>query len=99
MRHMIFTRCVHNLMSSLIDLWFLNDTAIVFKLYYERSKQKVRHKVGPLENNIGNIISDVCQKACVLNEYFSLVFTTEDTGHYPNNALLCTRCCFINKLI
>ena len=45
---------------------------------YARSKQKVRDKVGPLENNRGNIISDGFQMAGVLNEYFSSVFTTED---------------------
>ena len=45
---------------------------------YVRSKQKVRDKVGPLENNSENIISDGFQMANVLNEYFSSVFTTED---------------------
>ena len=45
---------------------------------YVRSKQKVRDKVGPLESNRGNIISDGFQMAEVLNEYFSSVFTTED---------------------
>ena len=45
---------------------------------YVRSKQKVRYKVGPLENNSGNLISDGFQMAEVLNEYFSSVFTTED---------------------
>ena len=38
---------------------------------YVKSKQNVRDKVGPLENNRGNIISDVFQMAEVLNEYFS----------------------------
>ena len=45
---------------------------------YVRSKQKVRDKVGPLENTSENIISDGFQMAEVLNEYFSSVFTTED---------------------
>ena len=44
---------------------------------YVRSKQKVRDKAGPLENNCENIISDGFQMAEVLNEYFSSVFTTE----------------------
>ena len=48
-----------------------------------RSKQKVRDKVGPLENNSGNIISDGFQMAEVLNEYFSSVFTTEDISSFP----------------
>ena len=50
---------------------------------YVRSKQKVRYKVGPLENNRGNIISDGFQMAEVLNEYFSSVFTTEDISSLP----------------
>ena len=51
---------------------------------YVRSKQKVRDKVGPLENNRGNIISDGFQMAEVLNEYFSSVFTTEDISSLPS---------------
>ena len=50
---------------------------------YVRSKQKVRDKVGPLENNRGNIISDGFQMAEVLNEYFSSVFTIEDISSLP----------------
>ena len=48
---------------------------------YVRSKQNVRDKVGPLENNSENIISDGFQMAEVLNEYFSSVFTTEFEGN------------------
>ena len=50
---------------------------------YVSSKQKVRDKVGPLENNRGNIISDGFQMTEVLNEYFSSVFTTEDISSLP----------------
>ena len=50
---------------------------------YVRNKQKVRDKVGSLENNRGNIISDEFQMAEVLNEYFSSVFTTEDISSLP----------------
>ena len=51
---------------------------------YVRSKQKVLcDKVGPLENNRGNIISEGFQMAEVLNEYFSSVFTTEDISSLP----------------
>ena len=50
---------------------------------YVRSNQKVRDKVGPLENNSGNIISNGFQMAEVLNEYFSSVFTTEDINSLP----------------
>ena len=50
---------------------------------YVRTQQKVRDKVGPLENNRANIISDGFQMAEVLNEYFSSVFMTEDIGSLP----------------
>ena len=50
---------------------------------YVRSKQKVRDKVGQLENNRGNIISDGFHMAEVLNEYFSSVFTTENISSLP----------------
>ena len=53
-----------------------NDSKSLYA--YVRSKQKVRDKVGPMENNSENIISDGFQMAEVLNEYFSSVFTTED---------------------
>ena len=53
------------------------------KSFYVRSKQNVRDKVGPLENNRGNIISEGFQMAEVLNEYFSSVFTTEDISSLP----------------
>ena len=58
-----------------------NDSKSLYA--YVRSKQKVRDKVGPLENNSENIISDGFQMAEVLNEYFSSVFTTEDIGSLP----------------
>ena len=58
-----------------------NDSKSLYA--YVRSKQKVRDKVGPLENNSENIISDWFQMAEVLNEYFSSVFTTEDISSLP----------------
>ena len=50
---------------------------------YVRSKQKVRDKVGPLENNSGNITSDGFQMAEVLNEKFSSVVITEGISSLP----------------
>ena len=50
---------------------------------YVKSKQKVGDKVGPLENNRGNIISDGFQMAEVLNKYFISVFTTEYISSLP----------------
>ena len=50
---------------------------------YVRNKQNVQDKVGPLENNRGNIISEGFQMAEVLNEHFSSVFTTEDISSLP----------------
>ena len=47
------------------------------------SKQKVRDRVRPLENNSGNIISDGFQMAEGLNEYFGSFFITEDISSLP----------------
>ena len=62
---------------------FENKLAGKMRVSYVRSKQKVPDKVGSLENNRGNIISDGFQMAEVLNEYFSSVFTTEDISSLP----------------
>ena len=45
---------------------------------YVRSKQNVRDKVGPLEDNAGNIITQEFVMAEELNMHFSSVFTRED---------------------
>ena len=50
---------------------------------YVRSKQNVRDKVGPLENNVGNIITQGFLMAEELNLQFSSVFTREDTSSLP----------------
>ena len=50
---------------------------------YARSKQNVRDKVGPLEDNAGNIITQGCLLAEELNVPFSSVFTREDTSSLP----------------
>ena len=50
---------------------------------YVRSKQNVRDKVGPLEDNAGNTITEGCLVAEELNVHFSSVFTREDTSSLP----------------
>ena len=50
---------------------------------YVRSKQNVRDKVGPLEDNAGNIITQGFLMADELNRHFSSVFTREDTSSLP----------------
>ena len=56
---------------------------------YERGKQKVRDKVGPLENSSGNLISDGFQMAEVLNEYFSSVYLPQKTSaHFQFQLIL-----------
>ena len=47
---------------------------------YARSKQNVRDKVGPLEDNFGNIVTQGFLMAEELNMHFSSVFTREDTS-------------------
>ena len=50
---------------------------------YVRSKQNVRDKVGPLEDNAGDIITYGFLMAEELNMHFSSVFTREDTSSLP----------------
>ena len=50
---------------------------------YVRSKQNVRDKVGPLEDNAGDIITDGFLMAEELNMHFSSVFTRENTISLP----------------
>ena len=50
---------------------------------YVRSKQTVRDKVGPLEDNAGDIITERILMAEELNMHFSSVFTREDTSSLP----------------
>ena len=50
---------------------------------YVRSKQNVRDKVGPLEDNAGDIITQGFFMAEELNMDFSSVFTREDTSSLP----------------
>ncbi len=50
---------------------------------YVRSKQNVRDKVGPLEGNAGNIITQGFLMTEELNMHFSSVFTREDTCSLP----------------
>ena len=50
---------------------------------YVRSKQNVRDKIGPLEDNAGNIITQGFLMAEELNMHFSSVVTREDTSSIP----------------
>ena len=50
---------------------------------YVRSKQNVRDKVGPLEDNAGDKITEGILMAEELNMHFSSVFTGEDTSSLP----------------
>ena len=49
---------------------------------YVRSKQNIRDKVGPLEDNVGHIITGILM-AEELNLQFSSVFTREGTSSLP----------------
>ena len=50
---------------------------------YVRCKQNVRDKVGPLEDNFGNIVTQGFLMAEELNIHFSSVFTRKDTSSLP----------------
>ena len=45
---------------------------------YVKNKQKVRDKVGPLEDNAGNVVTQGFLMADELNLHFSSIFTRED---------------------
>ena len=47
------------------------------------NKQNVRDKVGPLEDNFGNIVTQGFLMAEELNMHFGSVFTREDTSSLP----------------
>ena len=50
---------------------------------YIKSKTKSKIGIGPLKVNDGTIITDDAQLARILNEFFSSVFSTEDTVNIP----------------
>ena len=54
---------------------------------YVRSKQKVRDKVGPLENNSGNIISDGFQMADILNDISVQFLPQKISAHFQFHLL------------
>jgi hypothetical protein len=58
-----------------------NDNKSFFA--YVRSKQRTVEKVGPIKDSIGNIITNDRDAACLLNDYFSSVFTMEDIHNIP----------------
>ena len=46
---------------------------------YVRSKQQIKSQVGPLKDEVGNIITSDMEAAEALNEFFKEVFTVEDS--------------------
>ena len=74
-------------------LWHVSHDRPPFKIHiksdsksfyaYVRSKQNVRDRVGPLEDNAGNIITQGVLMAEELNMHFSSVFTREDISSLP----------------
>ncbi len=50
---------------------------------YLNSQRKVKESVGPLKNKEGELITDELGMANILNEFFSSVFTEEDTSQMP----------------
>ena len=50
---------------------------------YVRSKQRNKVRVGPLKNSLGQDIVDNKDTAELLNNYFSSVFTLENTKNVP----------------
>ena len=72
-------------LESLSEILSTNYKIRQYKSFYAyvRSKQNVRDKVGPLEDNFGNIVRQEFLMAEELNMHFSSVFTREDTSSLP----------------
>jgi len=57
---------------------------------YVKKKTKARSGIGPLKQE-GRVVSDNTEMAEVLNDFFSSVFTREDTGRIPDPEPMQTR--------
>ena len=57
---------------------------------YTRSKMKTKDRVGPLTDSDGNTITDNQEAANLLNNFFTSVFTNEDTSNLPQPVQLFT---------
>jgi Endonuclease-reverse transcriptase len=51
---------------------------------YVRNKQRTKERVGPLKDLAGKLVVDDKETACLLNTYFSSVFTVEDKTNMPD---------------
>jgi len=51
---------------------------------YVRSKTKTKTTVGPLQDQIGELIDDDESMCNMLNKFFTSVFTKEDLSYIPN---------------
>ncbi len=60
------------------------DSKSFFK--YMRQNQKVKDSMGPLKTSDGTVISDYVCMAEELNNYFTSVFTDENTRNIPEMA-------------
>ena len=58
-----------------------NDAKSFFA--YANSKKRSNNKVGPLRNSQGEVLENSKQTADLLNDYFSSVFTVEDSSSLP----------------
>src|SRR5215469_11059521 len=51
---------------------------------YVNSKRAVKNKIGPIKDSTGNVVTDDDLCANIINEYFSSVFTSENTSNIPD---------------
>jgi len=63
-----------------------NDNKSFFS--YVRSKQRTVEKIGPIKDSLGNIITKDKDVSCLLNNYFSSVFTLEDIHNIPEPIMI-----------
>ncbi|KFW73581.1 hypothetical protein AS28_12130, partial [Pygoscelis adeliae] len=53
---------------------------------YVRDRRKTRENVGPLRNEMGDLVTQDMEKAEVLNDFFALVFTSKCSSLTPHAA-------------
>lgn len=68
---------------------------------YVRSRSKVKVKIGPIKDNLGQVVSEDSEMVNIFNEYFSSVFTKEDLINIPkvDNSIVNNKNCYLEDIV
>src|SRR6202142_4093907 len=68
---------------------------------YVRSRSKVKVKIGPIKDNLGQVVSEDSEMVNIFNEYFSSVFTKEDLINIPkvDNMIVNNKNCYLEDIV